>query len=84
MNRPSPPHRGRRERALIADLETLDRRLAALEREQRLVRNTLCGIAREIGPDVVIGSVCSHCSRSYVLITDGMLYCPKCKHRRTV
>lgn len=80
MTRSTPPQRAPRPRTVAAEIENLERRLAAIEDEQYLLRNTLCGLARENG--ITVGGVCSDCNRSYVLIERGMLYCPKCRTQR--
>lgn len=84
MTRSSRRHYSPRDRALVAELDALERRIAKLERDQSLLYNTLSGLARESDLEVSIGSVCTRCTRSYVLIANGTLYCPKCHNRRTV
>lgn len=82
MTRPTPTRRPNRRQTVTAELEALEQRLAKLEHEQALVRNTLCGLAREA--NVAVGGVCSDCDRAYVLIDRGMMYCPKCRTQRTI
>lgn len=78
MTRSSPTRR----QTVTAQIETLERRLARLEHEQELLRNTLCGLARET--DVTVGGICSDCDRAYVLVERGMMHCPKCRTQRAI
>lgn len=82
MTRSSPTPNQPRRQTLAAEIELLQRRVAATEHTQDLLRNTVVALARESGQTV--GSPCSRCDQSYVLITDGMLYCPTCRDRRTL
>ena len=71
-----------REQQAAAGLERLQRRVAKTEAEQRRLRNTITGLARET--DVSIGCSCPHCDRSYMLVRDGVMYCPSCSNRLSV
>ena len=82
MTRSTPPRRSRRRQPLTAEIEALEQRLASLEHDHELLRNTLCGLAREA--DVTVGGVCAKCDRAYVLIERGMMHCPKCRTQRSI
>ncbi|OAQ52537.1 hypothetical protein HTG_13010 [Natrinema mahii] len=76
----TPRHTGvsesRRDRAMAAQLAALEERLEAAERQQRLLRTTVAGLAREVGRS--LGCQCSRCDESYTLVRDGCMYCPRC------
>ncbi|AFO56469.1 MULTISPECIES: hypothetical protein [unclassified Natrinema] len=64
---------------MAARLATLEDRLEAAEYQQRLLRTTVAGLAREIGCS--LGCQCSRCERSYTFVKDGSMYCPRCGDR---
>ncbi|ELZ20351.1 hypothetical protein [Natrinema limicola] len=70
------------DRRVAAELTRLKRKVAKTEAEQRRLRNTIRGLARET--DVTLGCSCPHCEQSYMLVRDGQMYCPSCSNRRTV
>ena len=70
------------ERRLATELAQLKRRVAKTEAEQRRLRNTISGLAREA--DASLGCSCPHCEQSYMLVRDGLLYCPSCSNRLAV
>lgn len=72
-----PPERSSQNRS-----RSLRERVDALERDQQLLENTLCGLARRSGLTVV--GPCSHCDRAYVLASHGIASCPACRNRYTV
>ncbi len=82
----TPRHTGvsesRRDRAMAARLATLEERLEAAERQQRLFRTTVAGLAREVGCS--LGCQCSRCDGSYTLVRDGCMYCPRCGFRESL
>ncbi len=60
--------------------------LARLERQERetvRLRNTLKGVANEVGGLTVNGR-CDRCQQAYLLVADGRIYCPKCKNGQTL
>ncbi|SFC48554.1 hypothetical protein SAMN05444422_10940 [Halobiforma haloterrestris] len=59
---------------------SLRRRVEAVEHNQRLLRNTLSGLARERG--VSVGCECSRCNRAYLLVAKHVMYCPSCGYDR--
>ncbi|WP_254524218.1 hypothetical protein [Natrinema caseinilyticum] len=72
----------KRERAMSAQLAALNERLEVIERRHCKLQNTVEALGREAG--VSVGSPCSHCDESYMLIKNGHMYCPHCGHRRTM
>lgn len=52
--------------------------------EQQLVQlqNTLIAVAR--AANISIGAPCTRCERSYLMASDGLLFCPHCKYRRSL
>jgi len=81
-----PRHTGvsepRSDRATSAQLAALEQRLEAVERQQRLLRTTVAGFARESGCS--LGCQCSRCDESYTLVRDGCMYCPRCGYRESL
>ncbi|ELY86401.1 hypothetical protein [Natrinema altunense] len=79
----TPRHTGvsesRRDRETAARLATLEDRLEAAERQQRLLRTTVAGLVREVGCS--LGCQCSRCEGSYTFVKDGSMYCPRCGDR---
>ncbi|ADD04236.1 uncharacterized protein Nmag_0651 [Natrialba magadii ATCC 43099] len=51
---------------------------------QQLVQlqNALVGVAH--AANISIGAPCTHCERSYMLVSDGLLSCPHCGYRRSL
>ncbi|WP_254530880.1 hypothetical protein [Natrinema gelatinilyticum] len=72
----------KRERTTTAQLIALNERLEVIERRHCMLQNTVEALGREAG--VSVGSPCSHCDQSHMLIKDGHMYCPHCGHRRTI
>lgn len=72
----------RRDRAMSAQLAALEDRLEAVERQQRLLRTTVAGFAREVGCS--LGCQCGRCDESYTLVRDGCMYCPRCGYRESL
>ncbi|QLG48336.1 hypothetical protein [Natrinema halophilum] len=72
----------KRDRTVKAQLVALNERLEAMEQRHCLLRRTVEALGRENG--VSVGSPCSHCEKSYMLIKNGHMYCPHCGHRRTM
>ena len=70
------------ERQVAADLKRLKRQVAKTEAEQRRLRNTIRGLARET--DVSLGCSCPHCEQAYMIVRDGLMYCPSCSNRLSV
>ncbi|WP_123538373.1 hypothetical protein [Halosimplex salinum] len=68
MSQSTPP----REEPILARLERQ-------EMEIERLKNTLKGVAREVG-NLSISGRCERCRRSYLLVRDGYIYCPKCKN----
>lgn len=82
----TPRHTGvsesRRDRALSAQLTALEGRLEATERQQRLLRTTIGGLAREVGCS--LGCQCNRCDESYMLVREGTMHCPHCGYRESL
>ncbi len=58
-------------------------RLERQDREIERLRNTIRGVAREVG-ELSVNGRCEQCGRSYLLITDGRIYCPNCMGGQTL
>lgn len=71
-----------RDPAIAAQLEFLRRQVEQTQAEQRRLRNTLSGLARE--SDISLGCTCSNCEEAYMLIKDGLMSCPSCPNRTSM
>jgi len=71
-----------REQRIAAELTRLKRRVSKTEAEQQRLRNTIHGLAREM--DVTVGCSCPHCEKSYMIVRNGLMYCPSCSNRLSV
>nr|WP_238705341.1 hypothetical protein [Natrinema pallidum] len=69
----------RRDRTMAAQVAALENRLEGAEYQQRLLRTTVAGLAREVGCS--LGCQCSRCEGSYTFVKDGSMYCPRCGDR---
>jgi hypothetical protein len=56
-------------------------RLAKLEREVALLRNTLVAVTTETSQFSINGP-CDHCEQCLLLTTTNRIYCPHCKVSR--
>ncbi|WP_187432870.1 hypothetical protein [Natronococcus pandeyae] len=68
--------------ALLLRLETLATRLEAAETRQQQLERTVAGLARESG--LSVGSPCTRCDRSNILMKSGFMYCPECGYKQSI
>lgn len=58
-------------------------RLEQQEMQLERIKNTIKGVADEIGGLSVDGQ-CNSCGQSLLLVRDGQLFCPHCKDGKTL
>lgn len=79
---PRSSFRSETQQRLLLRLETLTARLEAAETRQQQLERTVAGLARETG--LSVGSTCTHCDRSSILMKSGFMYCPECGYKQSI
>lgn len=77
------PRRGSgRYRVLLDQLEDVADRLDSSERRMVRLENTLRAVTARTS-DLAVGTVCTHCEESFLLLERDRFRCPRCGHART-